>query len=232
MEIRIRSSIFIMKYFIILLQLLSSSILYAQVDSSTSKDAEKRLSILQVFTNKTLSNIITFQTIEITTQLHNGQEMFKTTREVEYTIKENEKRISIKREVINSSTTNGCDADSIFPDMTNKLLSVVLTPGNIKKNNEKKLLPYSINRNNETTKVCINKLIGIGEKTEAKAMKETLKFENISECITYGSMADNLYFDDIESICTTIELNVVSKSGVSKNVKVIENIIIKANTKI
>ena len=50
------------------------------------------------------ASVLKLVTTETVTQCHDGTPVYRTVREVEYTIKENEKKISRKRKVVSAST--------------------------------------------------------------------------------------------------------------------------------
>lgn len=124
-----------MKYMILSFLMLLTQAVSAQTirDSQNQSDS---LSIGEIFylgeQNDAQKATIKIKTNETTTQRHDGNDVFKTNRVVEYSIKKTSANIVIIRKIISTVDTplsTETTIKKLFPNVTSKLLSGILKPG-------------------------------------------------------------------------------------------------------
>lgn len=124
-----------MKYMILSFLMLLTQAVSAQTirDSQNQSDS---LSIGEIFylgeQNDAQKATIKIKTNETTTQRHDGNDVFKTNRVVEYSIKKTSANIVISRKIISTVDTplsTETTIKKLFPNVTSKLLSGILKPG-------------------------------------------------------------------------------------------------------
>ncbi len=158
---------------------------------------------------------------------------FKTVREVEYLIKTKGNKITNKRHVLKTNTENFCpkgQAEKVFPDMTYKLQSSVLSFETVKKDKELNLLPISIQRNGGITIISMDKLALMesnGLKTHIADKRSDIQFEEMRENLSYNSKDNELYINSLYAINSTVSLISKEKSGLTNKIEVKEEIKIK-----
>lgn len=164
-----------MKYMILSFLMLLTQAVSAQTirDSQNQSDS---LSIGEIFylgeQNDAQKATIKIKTNETTTQRHDGNDVFKTNRVVEYSIKKTSANIVISRKIISTVDTplsTETTIKKLFPNVTSKLLSGILKPG--KRNIaewELKKIPCSISSKNGLVAFLIDKLVLAGGNIEEK----------------------------------------------------------------
>lgn len=181
--------------------------------------------ILKIDSN-TESYPLKFNTIETVIQQNDGVEMFKTIRNVEYTIKDIKDAYIIKRKVIKTQKNAQKDAANStfsFPNITSKLLSGILKPGEVRKHLPSKWIPCKKFVKEGKKNMIIDKLALSGGKAEEHVMGNTMKFQTIRETLSYNTDTD-LDLKHLDSIISEIVLNDISKKADVHQVKVVENI--------
>ena len=199
----------------------------ATVQVLTSKDSKGN----DKFTTKLLAD-------EITVQFHNGEEAYKTVRDVEYQIKAKGDKISKKRKILQTKAENIIpkkQAEPVFPDMTGELLSSVFRSKTVKKEKEQKMFPFAVVKNSDgTTCIQIDKLAyakSAGTEAHVKGSGADLQYEVMTEELRYNSQDEMLYLDSLNEIISTVSLISKEKSGKTNKVEIREVIKIKSQTK-
>lgn len=218
---------FILCFFTITLQ--------AQVLVSGQPD-ENKLSIGQILTEKGYNSKSTLklQTEEVSVQIHDGKEVYKTIQNVEYTIQYKGTKISTKRKVYCTTKGSICpegQAEKVFPDMTTNLLSSVLMPQTVKLEEQSAMLPFTINTDSDgMSSLYIDKLAVMksrGKDTRIAQMGADLQLVQVSEELQYNQSDNKLYIDSLRRIQSVYSIVSKEKSGDTHKVEVRENIIIK-----
>ena len=227
-----------MKHVLTCILFLFTATLQAQVVVSEKSD-NNQLTMGQVLKNKDCDkSTIKLLTEEISIQIHDGKEAYKTVQEVEYLIKTKGKKISKKRKVLNTRTENKCpeeEAASVFPDMTASVLSSVLSSKSIKKEDGSTMLPFTLTSNNDgTVAILIDKLAVMNSDHQAihiQLMGADIQFVEITEKLYYKSSGQHLYLDSLNKIESVYSVISKEKSGIEHRVEVREEIFVKTMTK-
>lgn len=220
---------FILCFFTITLQ--------AQVLVSGQPD-ENKLSIGQILTEKDYNSnsksTLKLLTEEVSVQIHDGKEVYKTIQNVEYTIQYKGTKISTKRKVYCTTKGSICpegQAEKVFPDMTTNLLSSVLMPQTVKLEEQSAMLPFTINTDSDgMSSLYIDKLAVMksrGKDTRIAQMGADLQLVQVSEELQYNQSDNKLYIDSLRRIQSVYSIVSKEKSGDTHKVEVRENIIIK-----
>lgn len=213
--------------------------LQAQVIVSGDPD-DKKLTIGQVLTSRDSNSKSTIKllTEEVSVQIHDGKEVYKTTQDVEYTIKSKGTKISTKREILRTKKVNSCpegQAEQVFPNMTTNLLSSILTPQTIKLEGQSTMLPFTMTTDCDgLSSLYIDKLAifkSQGKDTHIKQMGADLQLVQVSEKLLYKKSAHQLYIDALVGIQSTYSVISKEKSGDTHKVEVKENIMVKDLTR-
>lgn len=192
-----------------------------------SDDSLSMAQILKIDANA--SYPLKFNTIETVIQQNDGVEMFKTIRYVEYTIKDNKNAYTIKRKVVKTQKNAPKDAansTSSFPDITSKLLSGILKPGEVRKYLPSKWILCKKAVKEGKKLMIIDKLALAGGNAEEHVMGTVMIFQTIRETLSYNTDTD-LDLKNLDSIISEIALNDISKKADVHQVKVVETIKIK-----
>ena len=229
-----------MKKTLTLILLFCSMVLQAQVTVSETSD-NHTLTLVQVLANqrvdKSGKSLVKIVTEETSVQIHNGKDAYKTVQEVEYLISTNGKKITNKRKVLRTITENYClkgQAEKVFPDMTARLLSGVLSPKTVKLTKEQAPLPFTLLKNSDG--ICclrIDKLALMQsdkEKPHIQEMGADLQFVKVTEELGYQSLEPMLYIDSLRQIVSAVSLVSTEKSGAQNQITVNEYIVIKSLT--
>ena len=227
-----------MKYTFLFIPMLFCATLQVKAQVITSNQ-QAELTMTQVLTNKAVEGgktaTLKLRTTETSVQSHDGVPVYKTVREVEYTIKETAKKITRKREVLNSNTerlSSASKLEEIYPDVTTALLSGVLSPKTVKKNENGFKMPYLVSTDQQQgdTRVYFDKLSLIqsqGKTTTDSVLGTQIRYDVITEQLQYGARSEQLYLDQLESVQSIVALTTTDKSGHSHRVEVKEDIVVK-----
>ncbi len=175
---------------------------------------------------------------ETSVQKHDGVEVFREERDVEYVVKQTDKDYKLTRKVVKTIKTHGAGNGEHFkidPDMTSKHLSGMMSPRKVRKNQaeaDSLHLIWKASKDNGTTCVFIDKKasleaekgVGIGI-FDVKAMGHVMKFDAMTEQLYYASTSDSLYLDDLKKIVSTVAFTETDDKGNSSkgiNVETIE----------
>ena len=211
--------------------------LQAQVLVSEQLD-ENSLSIGQILINKDYDinkkSTIKLLTEEVSVQIHDGQEVYKTIQDVEYTIKSKGAKITTKRKILSTKKESLCSegqAEKVYPNMTTNLLSSVLMPQTVKLEEQSSLLPFTMTTDTDgLSSVSVDKLAIMeskGKDTHIQQMGADIKLVQVSEKLQYKESGNKLYIDSLVSIHSTYSIVSKEKSGDTHQVAVKENIIVK-----
>nr|WP_294706674.1 hypothetical protein [Prevotella sp.] len=218
-----------MKYIILSFLMLLTQAVSAQTirDSQNQSDS---LSIGEIFylgeQNDAQKATIKIKTNETTTQRHDGNDVFKTNRVVEYSIKKTSANIVISRKIISTVDTplsTETTIKKLFPNVTSKLLSGILKPG--KRNIaewELKKIPCSISSKNGLVAFLIDKLVLAGGNIEEKNMGTITKFNNMTETLLCKEKSEQPCLDNIKSIITSTALTSTNKLKGSHHIELEE----------
>ena len=210
-----------MKYMILSFLMLLTQAVSAQTirDSQNQSDS---LSIGEIFylgeQNDAQKATIKIKTNETTTQRHDGNDVFKTNRVVEYSIKKTSANIVISRKIISTVDTplsTETTIKKLFPNVTSKLLSGILKPG--KRNIaewELKKIPCSISSKNGLVAFLIDKLVLAGG--------TITKFNNMTETLLCKEKSEQPCLDNIKSIITSTALTSTNKLEGSHHIELEE----------
>lgn len=177
-------------------------------------------------------------TREISVQEHEGVEVYREEREVEYTVKEVKGNYSVKRKVTKKEKTSDVNAAALadkFIDMTSEPQNTFLSTRKVK---ERKLWgqirPAAgvVMRNGGITSVLIDKMASIrdeytdesGKVVMVKFMGNVTEMTECTETLRYSSLSDKLYIDDLKAIDTVLGSIYTEKGGKPLNMRNIEHI--------
>ncbi len=179
--------------------------------------------------NKVKPFTLTFSTEEQTIQAHDGQDVFRDKRTVEYRVTETDSKIVIKRKVLHSEKAvlvADKNTQDIYFDATSVLLCGLLKP---QKTNLQELAPYKVacsysqsNGDSEITLYKINRL----SKREETYLGETVRFEDATEKLQYKSGENKFMLDGIKKIVSKLNLSVIHKNGTKHKVDIVETVVI------
>lgn len=226
-----------MKYLILSFLILFTQVVSAQTISD-SRNQQDSLSVGEIFKlekqNDAQKETIKIKTKETTTQRHDGNNVFKTDRVVEYLIKKTPSNITISRRTISTEDSLLSAEPAIkklFPNMTSKLLSGILQPGKRNKaNQEHKKIPCSISSKNGLVSFNIDKLALAGGNIEEKIMGTTTKFSNMTETLLCNGKSEQPSLANIKSIITSTALTSTTKLEGSHHIELVEVINIENMT--
>lgn len=171
--------------------------------------------------------ILTLNTDEQTTQVHDGQIVFRTKRQVEYKITKTDTEIIIKRKVLHTEKSvlvKDKDIQNIYPNVTSAHLCGLLKPGKLdiqtlRDNN----LECSISESGDEAEIILNKTSRL-PKREENFIVDKVRYDDVTEKLQYKSDEDNYFLDNIKTIVTRIDLSVIPKRGTEHKVEIVENI--------
>lgn len=167
-------------------------------------------------------------------QRHDGNNVFKADRVVEYTIKKISGNIIISRKIISTKDSLLSAEPAIkklFPNMTSKLLSGILQSGKRNKTKlEHKKIPCSISSKNGLVSFNIDKLALAGGNIEEKIMGTTTKFSNMTETFLCKEKSEQPSLENIKYIITSIALTSTTKLEGSHHIELVEVINIENMT--
>lgn len=177
-------------------------------------------------------------TRETSVQEHEGVEVYREAREVEYTVKEVKGNYSVRRKVIRkdkSSIARDTDLAEKFINMTSELQSTFLSTRKVK---ERKLWGQirpaagTVTRNGGITSVLIDKMASVrdeytdesGKVVLVRFMGNVTEMTECTEALSYSSLSDKLYIDDLKAVDTVLGSIYTKKNGESLNMRNIEHI--------
>jgi len=177
-------------------------------------------------------------TRETSVQEHEGVEVYREAREGEYTVKEVKGNYSVRRKVIRKDKSSiACDTDLAekFIDMTSELQSTFLSTRKVK---ERKLCGQirpaagTVTRNGGITSVLIDKMASIrdeytdesGKVVLVRFMGNVTEMTECTEALSYSSLSNKLYIDDLKAVDTVLGSIYTKKNGESLNMRNIEHI--------
>ena len=226
-----------MRYMILSLLILLSQAVSAQI-SRDRQSLVDSLTIGEIFNFGKLDNVqketIKIKTKETITQRHDGNDVFKTDRVVEYSIKKTSNDIVINRKIISTQDSLLSAEPTIkklFPNMTSKLLSGILQPG--KKNMAKleyKKIPCSISNKNDLIAFYIDKLTLVGGNIEERIMGTMTKFNKMDETLLCKEKSEQPSLGNIKTIITSTALTSTTKLEGSHQIELVEVIDIEDMT--
>ena len=199
---------------------------------------DNKLTIRQVLTSKdNTSNSkskIKILTEEVSTQIHDGKEVYKTKQNVEYCITYKGTKISKKRKILSTNKEKFCSdrqAEQVFPDMTANLLSTVLCSKTIGLEGQTALLPFTmIAERDGIFSIYIDKLAfmkSIGKDNHLQQGRVDLQLVQVGEELFYKESKNKLYIDSLIKIQSIYSFLFKEKSDVIHKVEVKEKITIK-----
>lgn len=177
-------------------------------------------------------------TREMSVQEHEGTEVYREVREVEYTVKAAKGNYKVKRKVTKEDKTSNASAAALaekFIDMTSDLQSTFLSPGKVK---ERKLWGQirpavgTVTVKDGFTTVCVDEMAVVKDEYTDKEGSVVLVnfFGNVTELteavetLRYSSSSDRLYIDDLKEVNTVIGSIYTKKGGEPLNMRNIEHI--------
>lgn len=176
--------------------------------------------------------VLKILTHETSVQEHDGTEVYREVRDVEYTVKEKKGDFTIKRKVLKKEKSPVKDEASAkkFIDMTSNLQSTFLAQRKVKDANsmgDMKPWEGTANRKDGITTVFIDELSQVkNNRKDKKEMGVMLNFfgtvlevTEYTETLGYSSSADKLYIDDIKTIGTVFGSRQTKKNGETLNMK-------------
>lgn len=208
--------------------------LQAQVVISR-QPSDNKLTIAQVLTHKGYDrdskSSFKLLTEEISVQFNDETEVYKTIRNVEYTIKYKGTKIATKRKILSTKQEALCpkgQAEQVFPDLTSNSLSSVLRIQTVKSEDQSSLLPFTMTVGNDgMTSISIDKLAifkSKGKESHIKGMGADLEFVQVSEELEYKTSENKLYIDSLKQIQSIYSVVSKEKSGITHQIKVKEYI--------
>lgn len=219
---------------IFLLSIFAAMMIYAQITpcltaASVGAMPEVRDSIvfsqLYATEQEDASEEVSFTTEELTTQSHDGQAVFCNKRKVEYRIKPSKGKVTVKRRVLSSENSVACEdrkVQEVYPDVTEKLLSGVLTPKKIKTDGHHQI-PVSKRAGDEDEGVLvIDKLSQLPVKEET-VMGVRIKYCELLEELHYASK-QSMFFDKLKAVQSRIVIEQTNKDGEKHLIQLNENI--------
>lgn len=221
--------------------LLSATPLHSQIMVSGGKATGMPLGKAFFATRKAFdgeSPALKIITHEISVQEHEGTEVYREVRDVEYTVKEAKGEYKIKRKVLKSEKSQvGGDADLAgrYADRTSDLQSTFLTPRKVKERDatgDAKPATGTVARENGTTSVFIDKMASVkdgltdkeGRVVLFKFLGSVTEMYEATETLCYSSSADELYLDDLKTVTTTFGSIYTEKEKEPVKIKNIEKI--------
>lgn len=176
-------------------------------------------------------------THETSVQEHEGTEVYREVRDVEYTVRAKKENYIIKRKVLKKEKTTVGDAALAekFIDMTSDLQTTFLRPRKVK---ERKPLGKTMSAvgkvtvEDSVTNVLIDLMASAKDEYTDKKGRVVLAnfFGNITEMtgyvetLCYRSLSDKLYIDDLKAVNTVFGCNNIKKNGETLRMRNIENI--------
>lgn len=189
-------------------------------------------------------SVLTILTRETSVQEHEGVEVYREVRDVEYTIKANNDDYTIKRKVLKMDKIPViCDKNLAgkYLDTTSDLQSTLLAPRKVvdkKMYGRIKPAPCKISKVNGKTSVLIDKMAAVrdeytdksGKSVLVKFMGKITELTEATETLCYTTMSDKLYIDDLKEV-NTVFGSIYTKKGCEplkmRNIEKIEIVTIK-----
>lgn len=167
-----------------------------------------------------------FSATETVVMQCDGVETYKTIRNVEYTVKDQGDHYAIKRKVVKTQkvpSTDSIQGRCSFPDITSKLLSGILKPGQVKKRELPKWIPCKREIRDGKRLLVIDKLALAGGNVEERAMRDTLKFQTAKETLCYkNETGHGLKY--LDAIVSEVRLTDSSRKEEAHDIRVLETI--------
>jgi len=184
------------------------------------------------------NSILSILTHETSVQQHDGKDVYRDVRDVEYTIKEKKGVHVITRKVMKEDKAlidSASEETKKFIDLTSELQSTLLTPRKIKEKALRggiKRVVGKVMREDDITRVVIDKMASVKDEYTDKDGKVVLvrffgsvtEMTEAKESLSYSSLSDKLYIDDLKAINTIFCSVNTKKNGERVEIRNIENI--------
>ena len=201
------------------------------MEQNVPANAEDSIAFAQLYVpgNAACPSDFSFTTEEKSVQSHDGQPVFCHKRTVEYKVKNTGSKVTVKRHVVSSETSVLCPDEKVqalYPDMTARLLSGVLSPKKIKTDSE---APFRINGQTALEggkrTFTIDKL-GQHPVKDDSFMGVTIHYRTGTEKLVYSN-TDSYRFDALETVVSQIALDQTGKDDVKHSIELTETITLK-----